>query len=99
MNVLRQHWFDIGLGLALITGAFLAFSSLSPLLLLLWINLIALFFHQFEEYRYPGYFPGMMNKVMFSNPQPGHADRRYFIPTHRSHFLYPGYKGSFGHPA
>jgi Protein of unknown function with HXXEE motif len=26
--------------------------------------------HQFEEYRYPGYFPGMMNTVMFSSKKP-----------------------------
>ena len=70
MNFLRQHWFDIGLGFAVVTGIFVAFSSLSPVSLLLWINLICLFLHQFEEYRYPGYFPGMMNKVMFSSDQP-----------------------------
>ncbi len=29
-----------------------------------------MFLHQFEEYRYPGYFPGMMNTVMFSSEQP-----------------------------
>ena len=70
MNILRLHWFDLGLGLALIAGGFLAFSHLTPLSCLLWINLIFLFLHQFEEYRYPGYFPGMMNTVMFSSQQP-----------------------------
>jgi hypothetical protein len=34
------------------------------------LSLISLFLHQFEEYRYPGYFPGMMNTVMFSSKQP-----------------------------
>ena len=70
MNTLRQHWFDIGLGLAITAGVFLVFSHLSPLSILLWISLISLFLHQFEEYRYPGYFPGMMNTVMFSSQQP-----------------------------
>ena len=70
MNFLRQHWFDFGIGLAMIAGIFLIFTPLGPISVLLWINLIALFLHQFEEYRYPGYFPGMMNKVMYSSPQP-----------------------------
>lgn len=38
--------------------------------MLLWLSLISLLLHQFEEYRYPGYFPGMMNTVMFSSKQP-----------------------------
>ena len=70
MNFLRQHWFDFGIGLAMIAGIFLIFTPLGPISVLLWINLIALFLHQFEEYRFPGYFPGMMNKVMYSSPQP-----------------------------
>jgi hypothetical protein len=35
-----------------------------------WLSLISLFLHQAEEYRYPGYFPGMVNLVMFASPQP-----------------------------
>jgi len=70
MNTLRLHWFDIGLGLALLTGIFLIFTPLSPLAFLLWVSLISLFLHQAEEYRYPGHFPGMMNTVMFASPQP-----------------------------
>ena len=70
MNTLRLHWFDIGLGFALLTGIFLAFVPLSPLAFLLWLSLISLFLHQAEEYRYPGYFPGMMNSVMFASQQP-----------------------------
>ena len=70
MNVLRQHWFVIGVGLALLVGAFLFTNRLSPLAWLLWVSLISLFLHQLEEYRYPGYFPGMMNVVMFGSQQP-----------------------------
>lgn len=45
-------------------------SHLNTVSLLLWITLISLFLHQFEEYRCPGYFPGMMNAVLFSSKQP-----------------------------
>ena len=70
MNFMRLHWFDVGLVFALITGAFVLLNKLNPISLLLWLSLISLFLHQFEEYRYPGYFPGMMNTVMFSSKQP-----------------------------
>lgn len=45
-------------------------SKLSDVSLILWISLITLFLHQFEEYRYPGYFPGMMNVAMFNSEKP-----------------------------
>jgi len=70
MNFLRLHWFDLGMVLAVLAGAFIVVAHPTGLALLLWISLITLFLHQFEEYRYPGYFPGMMNSVMFSSPQP-----------------------------
>jgi hypothetical protein len=70
MNFLRLHWYDIGLGLAVATGATLIVVRPSGLALLLWLSLISLFLHQFEEYRLPGNFPGMMNRVMFASPQP-----------------------------
>jgi hypothetical protein len=70
MNFMRLHWFDVGFALAVITGGLLLLLKLNPLPLLLWVSLISLFLHQFEEYRYPGYFPGMMNTVMFSSKQP-----------------------------
>lgn len=34
------------------------------------MSLLALLLHQFEEYRYPGYFPGMINVVMYQSRQP-----------------------------
>ena len=70
MNFIRLHWFDIGLTFAFVTGGIVFASHLNTVSLLLWISLISLFLHQFEEYRYPGYFPGMMNAVMFSSKQP-----------------------------
>lgn len=70
MNFLRNHWYDIGFILAIIVGVYLFNLNTNTLSLLLWINLIFLWLHQFEEYRYPGYFPGMINTVMFSSKQP-----------------------------
>jgi hypothetical protein len=70
MNFMRMHWFDLGIVLAVVVGAFLLINHPNGLTLLLWLSLITLFLHQFEEYRYPGYFPGMMNSVMFSSQQP-----------------------------
>lgn len=70
MNFFRQHWFDFGFVLAFVVSAFLLTSNVSPLAWLLWLSLISLFLHQFEEYRYPGYFPGMMNVVMYGSRQP-----------------------------
>ena len=38
--------------------------------LLLWLSLGSLFLHQIEEWRYPGYFPGMVNTAMFHSDIP-----------------------------
>lgn len=70
MNFMRGHWFDVGVALAVAVSIALFFIPLSPLSLVLWLSLIALFVHQFEEYRYPGYFPGMINLVLFASKQP-----------------------------
>jgi len=70
MNFMRLHWFDVGIVLACIVSGYLLLNNLNPLAFLLWVSIVSLFVHQFEEYRYPGYFPGMMNTVMFSSKQP-----------------------------
>jgi hypothetical protein len=70
VNFLRLHWYDLGMGLAAATGAMLLIARPQGLSLLLWISLISLFFHQAEEYRFPGTFPGMMNKLMFASTEP-----------------------------
>ena len=80
MNFMRLHWFDVGLVLAFVTGIAVLSTNVTPLSLVLWLSLISLFLHQFEEYRYPGYFPGMMNTVMFSSKQPD----RYPLNTNTS---------------
>ncbi|MBS0393677.1 MAG: HXXEE domain-containing protein [Proteobacteria bacterium] len=70
MELLRKHWFDLGLGLAVVVAGFILVAHPRGLSLLLWLSLISLFLHQFEEYRFPGYFPGMMNTVMFASTRP-----------------------------
>jgi hypothetical protein len=72
MNPLRKHWFDLGGLLALITAAYVAmnYQTLSTQQLILWLSLITLFIHQIEEYRYPGYFPGMVNAAMYKSDRP-----------------------------
>ena len=73
MELLRKHWFDVGAALALILIIILVTTmglDFSNIRFVLWLSLASLFLHQFEEYRYPGYFPGMMNIVMFESKQP-----------------------------
>lgn len=38
--------------------------------MILWLSLISLFIHQLEEYRYPGYFPGMVNAAVYQSDRP-----------------------------
>lgn len=71
MGFLRKHWFDIGLVLAAFVGLYIVLAKpVFPLPWLYWLNLSALFLHQFEEYRWPGNFPNMINTVMFHSSQP-----------------------------
>jgi len=69
-DFLRLHWFDVGIILSAIICVYTLTTRLSEIALLLWLNLAALFVHQFEEYRFPGYFPGMTNSTFFSSKQP-----------------------------
>lgn len=72
MNLLRKHWFDIGGLLAFIVLIYLytAYPRLLTIQTVLWLSLASLFIHQIEEYRYPGYFPGMLNSVMYKSDIP-----------------------------
>lgn len=72
MKFLYKHWFDLGaaLGVLTLTLTLLHVSALSEYQLLMWLSLATLFFHQFEEYRLPGTFPGMVNGVMFQSELP-----------------------------
>lgn len=72
MNFLRNHWYDIGGLLAVATLLYvgLNFPFFSDYQLLMWLSLASLFLHQLEEYRIPGTFPGMINRVMFNSKLP-----------------------------
>lgn len=72
MNFLRRHWYDIGgiWGVAIIILLSIFYKKLSNYQLLMWLSLVSLFFHQMEEYRIPGTFPGMVNRVMFNSKLP-----------------------------
>ncbi|MDO8526992.1 MAG: HXXEE domain-containing protein [Deltaproteobacteria bacterium] len=72
MHFLRNHWQDIGLGLAIVTAGLLAafHGSLTHLQLLLWISFITLLLHEFEEYRWPGGFPQFLNGSIFGSDKP-----------------------------
>lgn len=72
MEILRKHWYDIGGFLAIVTLVFIYvnFRVLSNLQLLMWFSLVSLFFHQLEEYRIIGTFPGMLNTALFKSKIP-----------------------------
>jgi hypothetical protein len=85
MDFLRKHWYDLGAFLALITiaGLFCFHAILTNYQLLMWLNLISLFFHQLEEYRIIGTFPGMVNKAMYKSDLPD----RYPLNTNTSLYI------------
>ena len=72
MNTFRKHWFDLAgfFAIVLLFFVFKNYNSLTDYELLMWLSLASLFFHQLEEYRIAGTFPGMMNHVMFHSEMP-----------------------------
>lgn len=72
MGWMERHWFDVGgvLGIGLAGWLILAGSSMTSLSLLLWLSLLSLLAHQVEEWRWPGWFPGMLNVVLFRSTDP-----------------------------
>ncbi|MEO6948659.1 MAG: HXXEE domain-containing protein [Ginsengibacter sp.] len=72
MTILRKHWYDLGglLSIFVLVYIFLNFKRLTHYQLLMWLSLVSLFFHQLEEYRIAGTFPGMINTVMFKSESP-----------------------------
>ncbi|WP_214070087.1 HXXEE domain-containing protein [Mucilaginibacter sp. dw_454] len=82
MTLLRKHWFDLGGLLALVAAVYLVtrFNTMTTQQKILWLSLISLFIHQLEEYRYPGYFPGMVNAAVYGSNQPD----RYPLNTQTS---------------
>jgi hypothetical protein len=72
MRNYRDNWFNVGAVLAVVIAGVLALSHrrLSRPRLFSALNLAALMVHQFEEYHFPGYFPGMMNGGLFKSDKP-----------------------------
>lgn len=73
MEFLRNHWYDLGGVLALLTIPLLilGFHNISSgYRLLMLCNLVSLLLHQLEEYRIAGTFPGMINTVLYKSPHP-----------------------------
>ncbi len=72
MRFMERHWFDVGgvLGVILAIWLVIAGSTMTTLTLLLWLSLLSLFAHQVEEWRWPGWFPGMLNVVLFRSKDP-----------------------------
>mgnify|MGYP000179034918 CR=1 FL=1 len=70
MNWLRYHWFDLSFVLAIVLGIFVVRADIHGMTLLMWLSLGSLFLHQVEEWRWPGYFPGMLNARVFKSDQP-----------------------------
>lgn len=72
MSFLRKHWYDIGFMIAVCIVGYALFmhANYYSFPFLMWMNFVTLLIHQFEEYRFPGYFPGMVNVVMYNSEQP-----------------------------
>lgn len=72
MSNLRKYWPDLGMlvGIVTLIGVWINRHQLSEITLLLWLSFIAILIHQFEEYRWPGTFPGLFNRVIFNSSEP-----------------------------
>jgi hypothetical protein len=72
MNYLRQYWQDIGgiVGVGICVVLFFQYQHMQELQVILWLSFVAILFHQFEEYRWPGYFAGLFNIVIFKSANP-----------------------------
>ena len=68
----RKHWCDIGLVVAIVVVVCLVanLGEMSEMKVLLWLSFVAILVHQFEEYRWPGYFAGLFNVVIFKSDIP-----------------------------
>jgi hypothetical protein len=78
MDFYRKHWPDAGIGLASVISigmtVYMMLSRKKRTRTQVWSawNFVALLLHQFEEYRFPGYFPGQFNAGVFKSETPDH---------------------------
>jgi len=70
LNTFRYHWFDFGIILAVLLGTALIITRPQGMQLIMWLSFGSLLLHQTEEWRFPGYFPGMLNVAMFKSQIP-----------------------------
>ena len=72
MSGFRKCWFDVGvvLGGILVIVWLIVRPEFSTVQLILWVSLLTLFLHQFEEWRWPGWFAGMLNIGLFRSDEP-----------------------------
>ncbi len=85
MNFLRKHWYDLG---GLFSGVVIIYIfkyhfSFTDYQCLMWLSLVSLFFHQLEEYRIVGTFPGMLNTTMYKSDIPN----RYPLNTNTAFYV------------
>jgi hypothetical protein len=64
MKFIRNHWYDVALALAIVTLVWQAIAQYDGLRLILLLNLIAMFLHEFEEYHWPGGAPWLINLTL-----------------------------------
>ncbi|MGO4953416.1 HXXEE domain-containing protein [Paenibacillus sp. DRB1-1] len=74
MDFLRKYWQDAGAIIGVVVCIVLLMNPaiLLDITAMLWLSFVAILFHQFEEYRWPGYFAGLFNNVMFKSDTPDH---------------------------
>lgn len=72
MGWMERHWFDVGgvAGIVLLAWGLISRPSMTAVALILWVSLLTLLAHQVEEWRWPGWFPGMLNVVLFRSSDP-----------------------------
>ena len=73
MSYVIGRWYDIGLVLAVPAIVWAIVGDLSTVQRILLLNCVALLLHQFEEMRWPGGSPWVLNEVL--NRKDGPADR------------------------
>ncbi len=76
MKFLRNHWYDLGLIPLTISLVYLvtSWNRITVLQRLTLMNFIVIFWHQFEEYRFPGGEPAITNLAMQPKTE-GSVDR------------------------
>ena len=60
-----RHFYDVGIGAALVALTWGVLAELDTLQQILLLSFAVLCLHEFEEYGWPGGFPSYMNRVMF----------------------------------